>query len=297
MRRARLLSCLVLAVLSACGSSTTSSGGSGGNGGATSASTTDASSIGSATSTSSTSTSASTSASSSGDTTSSTGGAGGATSSASAGGAGGTGGGAPLGGYGVLSGTCGEIDLDDIVSAAPSFIVNEIDFSTRPAFNVSYLSPGGKAMYAAGNLNQSSLYSEIFAYEVLYRCEDAVFLKGETEIVYDTNSKKTDLLVEIDGDKVGVSVVRAESYPKGSAYPVSQAYNVLQGKLSDILLSSASVSAGDRWKKQILSILAQDQLHADAISEAYTMIDPAVKADTIVVVTITDGDDDFIYYN
>ncbi len=43
--------------------------------------------------------------------------------------------------------------------------------------------------------------------------------KGETEIVYDTNSKKTDLLVEIDGDKVGVGVVRAESYPKGSATP------------------------------------------------------------------------------
>lgn len=159
-----------------------------------------------------------------------------------------------------------------------------------------YLSPGGQAMFAAGNLNQSSLYSEIFAYEVLYRCDAAAFLKGEAQIVYDTNSKKTDLLVEIDGEKVGVSVVRAESFPKGSPYPVSQAYTVLEGKLADILLSSASVSAGDKWKKQILSILAQDQEHADAMLQAYAMIDPATKADTIVVLTVTEGNDDFIYY-
>jgi hypothetical protein len=212
-------------------------------------------------------------------------------------GAGGMGGGNPVDGYGALSGSCGDIDLDDIVSPAPEFLGNVLDFSAYPAIDVSLLSPGGQVMYAQGNLGGSSLYSEIFAYEVLYRCDGAALLKTEGQIIYAVQGKKTDILVEIDGEKVGVSVVRAESYPKGAPYPVSQAYQVLQGKLADILQSSANVDPQDAWKKQILSVLAQTPEHAAAIQQAYGMIDAATRADTIVLVTVTEGNDDFVYYN
>jgi hypothetical protein len=234
------------------------------------------------------------SASSGGDATGG-GGAGGA-GTGGAGGAG-TGGGAPIDGYGALSGTCGDIDLDDILSPEPEIVASLLDFSARPAFDVSLLSSGGQTMHAEGNLGGSSLYSEIFAYEILYRCDAAALLKTEAKIIYAMQGKKTDLLVEIDGMKVGVSVVRAVSYPKGNPYPVSQAYTVLEGKLADILQSSANVDPQDAWKKQILAVVAQTPAHADAIQQAYTMIDPAIKADTIVLVTVTEGDDDFIYYN
>lgn len=220
-----------------------------------------------------------------------TGGAGGA------GGSGGAGGGAPHDGYGVLSGVCGEIDLVDIDSPNPELLSNEIDFTARPAFEVTALSAGGQEMYAAGNLGGSSLYSEIFAYEVLYRCDDAVFLKGEGEIVYAIQGKKTDLLVEIDGKKVGVSVVRAMSFPEGAPYPVSQALSVLEGKLDDILQSSMNVAPQDAWEKQILGVIAQTPAHAQAIVDAYAMLDAETKADTIVVVTVTEGVDQFVYYN
>jgi len=227
-----------------------------------------------------------------------TGGSGGAgTGGAGGSGGAGTGGGAPSDGYGALSGTCGDIDLDDILAPEPEIIANLLDFSARPAFDVSLLSSGGQTMHAEGNLGGSSLYSEIFAYEVLYRCDAAALLKTEAQIIYAMQGKKTDLLVEIDGMKVGVSVVRAVSYPKGNPYPVSQAYTVLEGKLADILQSSANVDPQDAWKKQILAVVAQTPAHADAIQQAYTMIDPATKADTIVLVTVTEGDDDFIYYN
>ncbi|UQA60655.1 hypothetical protein [Polyangium aurulentum] len=228
-----------------------------------------------------------------------TGGSGGAGTGGSggAGGTGGTGGGAPVDGYGALSGTCGDIDLDDILSPEPELLANLLDFSARPAFDVSLLSSGGQTMHAEGNLGGSSLYSEIFAYEVLHRCDAAALLKTEAQIIYAMQGKKTDLLVEIDGMKVGVSVVRAVSYPKGNPYPVSQAYTVLEGKLADILQSSVNVDPQDAWKKQILAVVAQTPAHADAIQQAYTMIDPATKADTIVLVTVTEGDDDFIYYN
>ncbi len=293
MRFSTLLACALFGVSVSAGCRDTDNTGTGGAG-AGASSTTGGSTASGTSSSSAATTSVASSSGSSGSSGSSTSAA---TSSASSGGSGGGGGSGPLAGYGLLTGTCGEIDLDDVLSPSPEILSNELDFTLRPAFDVSMLSPGGQTMYAEGNLNASSLYSEIFAYEVLYRCEDAAFLKGEGTIVYDINGKKTDLLVGIDGDKVGVSVVRAVSFPKGTAYPVSQAFNVLEGKLSDILQSSMNVAPQDKWKKQILSVVAQTPAHADAILQAYPMIDATIRADTIVVVTVTEGDDDFIYYN
>ena len=132
---------------------------------------------------------------------------------------------------------------------------------------------------------------------MLYRCDGAALLKTEGEIVYATMGKKTDILVEIDGEKVGVSVVRAMSFPEGAPFPVSQAQSLLEGKLSDILQSSQNVAPEDAWQKQILSVIAQSSDHAMAIGQAYAMVDPAITADTIVLVTVTDGPDQFVYYN
>ena len=224
-------------------------------------------------------------------------GSGGTADGGSGGGSAGAGGGEPLDGYGDLSGMCGDIDLEDVELPSPELLENLLDFTGSPAFDPALLSPGGQQMYADGNLGGSSLYSEIFAYEVLWRCDGAELLKSEAEIVYAIEGKKTDLLVQIDGEKVGVSVVRAESYPEGADYPVSQAYDVLFGKLADILQSSVNVAPEDAWKKQILAVMAQTPAHADAIEQAYAMVDAATKADTIVLVTVTEGDDAFLYYN
>ncbi len=212
------------------------------------------------------------------------------------GGGGGEGGGPPLDGYGVISGTCGEIDLEDITSDTPDYVTNGLDFTGRPMFDDMLLTAGGQEIVADGNLGGSSLYSEVFAFEVLHRCEGAELLKTEGEIVYQTMGKKTDILLEIDGERVGVSVVRAMSFPEGAPYPVSQAYDVLEGKLADILQSSANVAPEDAWPKQILAVIAQTPDHATAIEQAYDMVAEATKADTIVYVTVTEGDDDFIYY-
>ncbi len=213
-----------------------------------------------------------------------------------AGGLGGAGGGDEPG-YGAITGACGDVDLEDLESPAPQLIENEIDFSGRPTFDVALLTADGQEMYADGNLGGSSLYSEIFALEVLGRCDDAVLLKTEGEIVYAIDGKKTDILLEIDGEKVGVSVVRAMSFPEGAPYDATNALPVLEGKLDDILQSTANVAPEDAWTKQILSVLAQTPSHAQAIVTAYGMLDDATRADTIVVVTVTEGEDGFIYYN
>jgi hypothetical protein len=204
----------------------------------------------------------------------------------------------PLAGFGAISGECGVITTADLTSAAPRLVQDVLDFGATgyTAAHLGALSAGGQHMVADDNLGGSSLVSEVFAYEVLYRCELATLLKTETEIGYaDGGTKKTDFLVEIDGLKIGVSVVRAYIYPGTSPMTVAQATTTLTGKLSDITLSTAGVRPEDAWGKQILAVIAFNSGDAAAVATAWSGLDPGVQGDTIVVVTQTDGDDGALY--
>jgi len=203
----------------------------------------------------------------------------------------------PIDGFGIISGPCDVLD-DELTSAAPFVHVTHIDFGTDPyddPQDFDLLTSAGQEILLDGNAGGSSLESEVFAAEMLVRCEGATLLKTETEIVYDIAGKITDLLVEKDGIKLGVSVTRAVAFPFENPYTVEQAEALLVDKLADILESSANVSAEDAWQKQILHVLAYADGHAASIETALAGIDPLIVADTIVSVTVTDGDDAFIY--
>jgi len=196
---------------------------------------------------------------------------------------------------GMLSGDCGLIDAIELESPDPFVFTGALDFGVL-GYDYELLTPGGQQIYDEGNLNPGSIYSEIVAYEVLARCDTATLLKTEATIVY-TNpmGKKTDFLAEIDGLKVGVSVVRAVGFPKDNPYSVAQAKTILDDKLADILVSSANVAPEDAWVKQILSVVAYGPMHLESLLTAYETVDPAIKADTLLVITVTDGNDAFIY--
>ena len=202
----------------------------------------------------------------------------------------------PRAGFGDISGDCWVLD-DEWSSAAAYIFTNAIDFgaSGYTEDDLALLTDGGQEIIADGNAGGSSVLSEVFAFEMLQRCEAASLLKTETEIDYDTAGKITDLLVEIDGHKVGVSVTRAYGYPPEDPYTVAQATTLLEDKLADILVSTANVAENDAWVRQILHILAYAPEHAAAVATAHAAIDPSLTADTIVVVTTSDGDDEFIY--
>lgn len=199
----------------------------------------------------------------------------------------------PGGALGSLSGACGVMEPDLFTSPSPSLLRNALLLPGQPAPEV--LSDGGQAILEAGNLGGSSLDSEIIAYEVLYRCEQAALVATEGEVLYTGPGSRTDLLVEIDAHRVGVSITRAFAWPPGSEYTVDAAKGLLEGKLEDILESSALVDPTHAWDKQILHVVAYDAQHADRVEEVWPTLDPAVRADTVVVVTVTDGDDTFIY--
>jgi hypothetical protein len=202
----------------------------------------------------------------------------------------------PLPGFGTITGPCGFLD-DELFDTSPSFFINALDFGADPydVADFERLTDHGQEIILDGNAGGSSLYSEVFAMEVLARCELATLIASETEILYDVDGKITDILVAIDGEKVGVSVVRAVGFPKDAPYTVEQATTILRRKLDDILVSSANVSAEHRWVKQILSVLAYADGHVASIQSAWEALPAATRADTIVIVTVTHGDDGFVY--
>jgi hypothetical protein len=204
-------------------------------------------------------------------------------------------GGLPLDGFGAITGDCDVLD-DELTAAGPSWFESSIEFAAPfTDAEAGQLTAGGQEMLADGNAGGSSLYSEVFSFELLARCELAPLVKTETEIDYDQEGAITDLLVAVDGEKIGVSVTRAVGYPFDDPYTVEQAREILERKLAGILESTAHVSEVDRWRKQILAVVAYGPGHVDALSAAWGAIPAETRADTIVWVLVTEGADDFIY--
>lgn len=203
-----------------------------------------------------------------------------------------------LPGFGTLTGECGVLDTE-LTDSDPHFVVNTLDFGTDAydATDLAKLTTGGQKIATSPNAGGSSIMSETFAFEALARCELASLLKIETEIVYTTPGKITDELVQIDGLKIGVSVVRAMTYPRTNPYTEALAKSILEKKLQGILDSTQNVAPEDKWKKQILHVLADTQQHADVLRTVWEKTSATLRADTVVVVTVTNGSDDPIYTN
>ena len=206
--------------------------------------------------------------------------------------------GVPLPGFGALSGDCGVLDDTVWLSSEPRLFVTHLDFGTDPydAADHDLLTPGGQKIEDDPNAGGSSKDSEAFAYEVLARCELAVLLKTEMEVAYlNPDGKRTDELVRVDGRQIGVSVTRAMSWPLDAAWPPASADELLTKKLQGIAASTANVTAPDVWERQILSVLAYGPDHATVLADAWAALPADLRGDTIVYVTVTDGDDAFLY--
>jgi hypothetical protein len=202
-------------------------------------------------------------------------------------------------GFGTYSGMCGVLAQMHLTGPTPQLFTDTLTFPRAymdPA-DRALLTPGGRHLAETPNAGGSSGLSEIFAFEELAHCEMASLLKTETEIVYDTPGKITDLEVLIAGHKIGVSVTRAVAFPFGEPYTLAAASTLITKKLEDIQASTMNVSAADKWDKQILAVLAWDDQAADIVTQAWTAAEAQTKADTIVIVTVTAGDDLFIYTN
>lgn len=206
-------------------------------------------------------------------------------------------GGVPLDGFGTIAGDCGVIAPAELDSSSAYQFRNTIDFGTDPYDSSDYdsLSPGAQTILDAAGGASSGL-SQAFAFEMLRRCPGAQLLKTQDEIVYvDVAGKAADLLVEIAGRKVGMTSTRAIGFPPQDPYTQAQAQALLESKLDDVNQSNANVAEVDSWSKQILHVFAYTAAHADALELAYTGIDETLKADTILLITVSEGADEPLY--
>ncbi len=202
----------------------------------------------------------------------------------------------PLEGFGDITGECGEIPEQRLTGPATDYFRNTLDFGSLE-FDETALTEGGNEIYTEGNLGGSSLYSEIFAFEVLARCELASLVLTESEVVYvDANGKKTDLVVLISDVPLGVSITRAYGYPPEDPYTLEQAQDLLTSKFEGVQESTDNMAAENAWTKQILHVIAYTEDHADTIEEAYHgMLGTGAIGDTLLVVTATEGNDEYLY--
>lgn len=195
----------------------------------------------------------------------------------------------------IVSGDCGELDTELLDASSHLFTTTVEVFECD--FVEAGMTEGGLEIFTDGNAGGSSIYSEILAHDLAAACDGATLLKTETEILYDDpNGKKTDLLVEIDGTRIGVSVTRAITFPPGTPLTLARAEEILFDKLDDVLASSANVSAADAWQKQILVVEVPVGSDRDQVVAAYGNADSVRRADTIVWAVDTDGSDEFLYF-
>jgi hypothetical protein len=204
----------------------------------------------------------------------------------------------PSDGMGTLSGDCGLITSDVIRSTLPYWFENSLDFGIDPYDESDFerLSSGAQAILNGSNGGGSASVARAFAFEVLRRCEGAQLLKIADEIDYlDPAGKKTDMLVDLGGRKVGVVSRRAKKFPTDQPYTLEDAKLLLERGLGDVADSSANVAGPDRWVKQVLHVFAADQTHADQLEAAFLQIDQTLKGNTVTVITSTEGADEPLY--
>jgi hypothetical protein len=193
----------------------------------------------------------------------------------------------------LASGACG-IVKSEITQPSPSLENNLLVFVAGETYAKSSLSPDGQRLFDTPNAGGSSGESEIMSFEVLHHCEGASLLKTETEIGYTPpdasgSNSITDILVEIAGKKVGVSVTRAYKPPTQPAMTDAEVKALLEKKLDGINASSLRVLPADKWVKQILHVFSVNKAMTDAIGRVWATIDALTRADTIVLVTQTTG--------
>ena len=202
----------------------------------------------------------------------------------------------PLEGFGDITGDCGDIPEQRLTGPATDYFRNTLDLGSLE-FDETALTEGGHEIYIEGNLGGSSIYSEIFAFEVLARCELASLVLTESEIVYiDANGKKTDLVIVISEVPLGVSITRAYGYPPEDPYTLEMAQDLLTSKFEGVQESTENMAEDNAWTKQILHVIAYTEGHADTIEEAYLgMLGTGAVGDTLMVVTATEGNDEYLY--
>jgi hypothetical protein len=193
---------------------------------------------------------------------------------------------------GTITGSCGHVKLY-LTTTSHSLIQNGITFVAGETYDKASLSDDGDRLFDTPNAGGSSTESETMSFEILRACEGAKLLKTETEITYSPPDGSgpnsiSDMIVDIGGKKIGVQVTRVYR-PPNITLTDEDAKTTLVKKFEGINRSTVRVLPADKWVKQILHVFTANKAGTDAVLRVLPTIDPAMKADTIVVLTESKG--------
>lgn len=182
--------------------------------------------------------------------------------------------------------------------AGGGIIVNEATFPDTLRAQDCHLSEGGERLRDTPNAGGSSVWSEVMSFEVLRELFGATLERTETEIGYQWflgggNSKITDYSTRMFDQTIGVSVTRALRY--GAVFELEDAVHLLTKKLDGVNQSTDGVIDPHKWTRQFLHIWAESPYIADVLTAAYKKIDNDLRANTVVMVTVSRGGGEWLY--
>jgi len=192
--------------------------------------------------------------------------------------------------WGTITGACGVISAA-VKEDSAAVLHTTYTFTNADTFDSNSLEGRAKKRYDEPNAGGSSKCSEVMSMQLLIDCEDAAVTKLETEIVYDTEGKIADYLIDIDGVKAGVSVTRAYKGPVIDVYTAEDATSLLEKKLAGIAEARENVSEEDSWDKSLVHIWTLYPEWAETVTQAWNALDDAIKGTTLVLVTVEQGSD------
>ncbi|MGB0591146.1 MAG: hypothetical protein ACPGU1_15830 [Myxococcota bacterium] len=192
--------------------------------------------------------------------------------------------------WGLITGACGEVTAA-VQAGAAGVLQTTYTFDDAEDFDIDGLSGQTLKRYEEPNAGGSSRCTEVMSMQLLMDCEEASVLKTETEMVYDTEGKIADYLVEIGGVTTGVSVTRAYKGPTIDVYTLEDATDLLEKKLEGIAEARANVSLADAWDASLVHVWTLHPAWAETVEAAWGALSTEVKADTVIVVTVEVGSD------
>ncbi|MDP6943780.1 MAG: hypothetical protein QF464_06480 [Myxococcota bacterium] len=192
--------------------------------------------------------------------------------------------------WGTITGACGAISAA-VQQPGAALLHTTYTFADGASFDPAGLSGQTLKRYEEPNAGGSSKCSEVMSMQLLMDCEGAVVTKTETEVVYDTEGKITDYLIEVGGVTGGVSVTRAYLGPGVEVYTVEDATDLLEKKLAGIEEALNNVSTDDTWQKSIVHIWTLYPEWAETVQVAWAALEPATQGSTLVLVTVEEGSD------
>lgn len=160
---------------------------------------------------------------------------------------------------------------------------SDFDLTVAPG-----LSADARRVWIEDNAGGSSRNSEAMSMEVLSRAFGAILHKTELQLKYfPSNGAITDMCISLEGVELGVSVTRALHHPH-VPFQLEHAEALLRKKLKGVIAATKTCYNAD-FQKQLLHVWAGSSSVARMLEVAYDRLEPELRADTVVLITLCRG--------